>query len=287
MKGRFHVSADLVHEEHNVLDQLYRAHMACWLLLRDTWGIRQSLNDFCERTGELHGASAEGAPYLTHERRVPAQMDAATRIYCRCAALYNSSNTSVQLIGPFRDVFIEVTGGDCEAAGEWAPYHHRLATAVAAYVPFSLEFLASNLAPEGSVPEDSRDFWAMTPLEVGGGLIQLIPSHELRSLSEWVCSAHVFRLQPQLQAEYYRARRIIQLHGLATSESVEPPLRPRERAIWEALEGRAMTQEQLADLLNILPQAVRVHISGMRRASYRIERKAGIGYFRPDAPPKP
>ncbi|MCK6477199.1 MAG: hypothetical protein L6Q35_10250 [Phycisphaerales bacterium] len=62
------------------------------------------------------------------------------------------------------------------------------------------------------------------------------------------------------------------------------PMTDLQQAIWDALEGKAMTEKELRKLLEPGSE-VRPAIARIKAGGRRIENRRGAGYFRPDAPP--
>ena len=63
------------------------------------------------------------------------------------------------------------------------------------------------------------------------------------------------------------------------------PMTDGQRSLWNALDGKAMNTNELADALNTSPGTVRQWKSALCLAGYGIERRHGRGYYRLDAPP--
>ena len=55
--------------------------------------------------------------------------------------------------------------------------------------------------------------------------------------------------------------------------------------VWKVLDGRALSAQEIADDIGSTEGSVRQLILAIRKAGRKIERVAGLGYFRPNAPP--
>ena len=64
-----------------------------------------------------------------------------------------------------------------------------------------------------------------------------------------------------------------------------PPLTDRQKEVWDALNGRALTGKELARELEASEDSIRQFVVGIRGTKRSVPNRAGRGYFRPDAPP--
>ena len=78
-----------------------------------------------------------------------------------------------------------------------------------------------------------------------------------------------------------RARRMADLLG----DAAPRPPSDRQREVWEALDGRALSAQEIADDIGSTEGSVRQLILEIRKSGRKIERVAGLGYVRPNAPP--
>jgi biotin operon repressor len=92
------------------------------------------------------------------------------------------------------------------------------------------------------------------------------------------------RIPPHQYVEAFR--RAIAATETPVSGGGRKPMTGGQQALWDALEGQALTAKKLAEQLDTSENTIRQHVSDLRKAGCDIPNRRGRGYYRPDAPPE-